>query len=139
MGVFMAYIRKRKRKKGIVYTATIRLTGHPPASQTFDKLSEAHVWAERREEAIKLGIPAEGDAANGDMHLGEATDKYLDSVIGKSDNTVKDYRYSQTQILKYFGEKALLSEITTPAMSQYISKRMNRDGSEPPRSGQSLL
>lgn len=124
----MAYIQKRKGKKGISYSATIRIAGHPTEGKTFDLLSEAHRWAETREDEIRQGIPAAGKAAEGDMHLGEATDRYIDGVIGKSDNTIKDYRYSQTQILNYFGEKTPLSEITTPDMSRYISQRMNKDG-----------
>jgi integrase len=124
----MAYVQARKRKRGTVYIGFIRLKGHPSESRTFDRQSQAHAWTEKREEEIRLGIPAEGEAAMGDMHFGEASDKYISSVVDKSMNTINDYRYSQTQLIKYFGEKALMSEITTPAVSKYISKRMNQDG-----------
>jgi hypothetical protein len=42
----VAYIEKRKRKKGIVYIAYIRLKGYPAEVRSFDKYSEAVVWAE---------------------------------------------------------------------------------------------
>ena len=127
----MAYIEKRKRKKGLVYIAYIRLKGYPAEVRSFDKYSDAVVWAEEREHQIKNGIPAEGKVAPGDMELGKATDKFIESATDKSKNTVNDYRFAQTQLLLYFGEKKLLSEITTPDVSQFIAKRMGQDGVGP--------
>lgn len=51
----MARITKRKRKKGTVYKAEIRLKDHPYISQTFDRLSEAQRWVEDTEAAIRSG------------------------------------------------------------------------------------
>ncbi len=127
----MAYIEKRKRKKGIVYIAYIRLKGYPAEVRSFDKYSEAVVWAEEREHQIKNGIPVEGKSDPGDMELGAATDKFIQSATDKSKNTVNDYRFAQTQLLHYFGEKKLLSQITTPDVSQFIAKRMGQDGVGP--------
>ncbi len=123
----MANIRTRKRKKGTVYVAEIRIAGHRSETGTFDKKSEAYAWAERREEEIRKGIPAEGEPAPGDMLLDEAM-KYVISTPGKSENTRRDYLTSRRQILKYFGEDVLLSGITTPDMAKYIRHRTEIDG-----------
>jgi len=42
----MAYIKTIKRKKGTTYKAEVRIKGHSPLSQTFDRLSDAQRWAE---------------------------------------------------------------------------------------------
>jgi integrase len=120
-------ITRKKMKSGVKYLAQVCVDGERP-SKTFDTLSEAARWEEETKKRLRSGKPLEGEAAPGDMHLGEAMDRFIKSATGKSDNTIRDYRYSQTQLLKYFGEKALLSEITTPDVSQYISKRMGQDG-----------
>jgi len=51
----MATITKRKRKKGTVYKAEIRLQGHPCLSQTFDRLSDAQRRVEETEGIIRSG------------------------------------------------------------------------------------
>jgi len=48
----MATVRTVKRKKGTVYRAEVRVKGHPRLSKSFDRKSEAHVWAEDTEEAL---------------------------------------------------------------------------------------
>ena len=50
----MAHIKKRKRKKGTVYKAEVRLRGHQYISRTFRKLSEAREWAKHTEKKMKL-------------------------------------------------------------------------------------
>lgn len=52
----MATIQPRKKKKGISYTATIRIVGHPTMSMTFDRKTDAEEWAKRKESKIKEGI-----------------------------------------------------------------------------------
>ena len=51
----MATVTKRKRKKGFVYKAEIRMKGFPCLSQTFDRLSEAQRWAEDTESLLRSG------------------------------------------------------------------------------------
>ncbi len=51
----MATVTTRKRQKGTVYCAEVRLKGHPPLSQTFDRKSEAVRWAEEIEIALRNG------------------------------------------------------------------------------------
>ena len=50
----MGHIKKIKRKKGTVYKAEVRRTGHQYTSKTFKKLSEAREWAKRTEKKLKL-------------------------------------------------------------------------------------
>ncbi len=46
-------VKSRKRKKGTIYCAEIRIKGHPSLSQTFERKSEAHRWAEETEAALR--------------------------------------------------------------------------------------
>ena len=46
----MASIRKRINSKGKVsYHVQIRISGHPPLTQTFDKKTDAENWAKKAE------------------------------------------------------------------------------------------
>lgn len=53
----MATIQERKKKNGkTTYTVTIRIKGHPPLTQTFDRITDAKEWASSHESKIKEGI-----------------------------------------------------------------------------------
>ncbi|MBU1139325.1 MAG: hypothetical protein KKA76_10135 [Proteobacteria bacterium] len=49
----MASIKKRKRKKGTVYKAEVRLKGHKYMSKTFNTLLEAREWARQTEKSLR--------------------------------------------------------------------------------------
>lgn len=52
----MASIRKRINSKGKVsYHVQIRISGHPPLTQTFDKKTDAENWAKKAESEINDG------------------------------------------------------------------------------------
>jgi len=75
-------IRKRQRKKGIVYRAEICLKGHPGLSATFDRKSDAQRWIEDTEAALRAGGWI-GNAPPGDMLFDDAINKYMDEVSAK--------------------------------------------------------
>jgi len=65
VGGRMATVKARKRKKGTVYCAEVRLKGHPRFSQTFDRKSEAVRWAEETEIALRNGSYVANELPNG--------------------------------------------------------------------------
>ena len=72
---------------------------------------------------LKDGKPLPGDVPSEDMTLGEATDKFIPSSIGVSPPTKHGHIYTQTQVIKYFWEKCLLSEITPLRMIEFFEHR----------------
>lgn len=51
----MAYFEKRETKKGTKIRVTVRLSGFPSQRKTFDRMTDARIWAEETERAIKKG------------------------------------------------------------------------------------
>ncbi|TKW61140.1 MAG: site-specific integrase [Blastochloris viridis] len=51
----MAVIEKRERKDGIKFRAKVRIRGFPTQEKTFDKISEAKIWVQQMETAIRKG------------------------------------------------------------------------------------
>jgi integrase len=57
MAAIMANVRQRKsaRTGEISYTVQVRLTGYPPQTATFKRKTDAHIWAQQTEAAIREG------------------------------------------------------------------------------------
>ena len=51
----MANIQKRERKSGTVYLADVRIHGFPRQKKTFKRLTDAKLWAQQTEAAIRKG------------------------------------------------------------------------------------
>jgi len=51
----MATIQKRKRDGSTVYRAMVRIKGFPPQQKTFKRLTDARLWAQQTEAAIRKG------------------------------------------------------------------------------------
>lgn len=51
----MATIEKRERKSGTVYQADVRIRGFPRQKKTFRRLTDARIWAQQTEAAIRRG------------------------------------------------------------------------------------
>lgn len=51
----MPTIEKRERKNGTTYRALVRLKGYPPRQKTFKRLTDAKLWAQQTEAAIRRG------------------------------------------------------------------------------------
>lgn len=136
----MAIIEKRKRKKGIVYRVKIRIKGHPEVNATFDRLSEAHRWAEETEAALRSGGFV-GDAPPGDMPFKEALDKYIDYLDThrrkdgsriKKPNTIERERIAAKALHNFF-DNYTLRQITPQLAAKY------RDTREQVVSGSTIL
>ncbi|PHS75569.1 MAG: integrase [Rhodospirillaceae bacterium] len=51
----MGWIHKRERKKGTVYRAVVRMKGFPQQQKTFSRLTDAKMWVQQTEVAIRKG------------------------------------------------------------------------------------
>jgi len=118
----MATVKARKRKKGIVYCAEIRLKGQPRLSQTFDRKSEAVRWAEETEIALRNGSYVAGQLPNA-MWFEDALAKYLMEVSAKKAPSTHRREIHQSKSLEFFNGKQL-SEITPTFAAQFREKRL---------------
>ena len=118
----MATITKRKRKKGIVYCAEVRIKGHPRLSQTFDRQSEAMRWAEEAADAMRTNGYI-GNTSPNDMLFDNALEKDLAEVSSKKAKSTHRRELYQSRSLHYFFGKTL-KEIT-PAMVAKSEKEIN--------------
>lgn len=50
----MATIQKRKRATGTVYRVMVRIKGFPEQQKTFSRLTDAKMWAQQTEAAIRV-------------------------------------------------------------------------------------
>jgi len=119
----MAYIRTIKRKKGTIYKAEVRIKGHNPLYQTFDRLSDAQRWAEDTEATLRAGGYI-GDAAPGDMPFAKALYRYEQEVSSKKrPNTQAREITSATQLRKSFSGLSL-KEITPARVAAFRDERL---------------
>jgi len=107
--------RVRISHKGQSYTATR------------DDLKEAIAWKDESKRRLKAGLPLEGDVPQGDMTLLGASGKFILSATDRSRSTISMYNFAQGQLLKYFGNHILLSEITPLRMHDYLNQRRSVD------------
>ena len=79
----MAYIREAKKNNGQkVYYARVRVKGYKEISATFDRLTDARIWANRIESDMKTGKYI--DISESIKHtLGDLIDKYLKEKLSQ--------------------------------------------------------
>jgi len=117
----MATVKARKRNKGTVYRAEVRVKGHPRLSQTFDRQSEAMRWAEDTEKALRNGGYV-GNAPPNDMLFDDALKKYLAETSSKKAVSTHRRELYQSRSLHYFFGRTL-KEITPALTAQFREKR----------------
>ncbi|MEW6290999.1 MAG: site-specific integrase [Thermodesulfobacteriota bacterium] len=117
----MATVKARKRNKGTVYRAEVRVKGYPRLSQTFDRQSEAMRWAEDTEKALRSGGYV-GNAPQNDMLFDDALNKYLAETSSKKAGSTHRRELYQSRSLHYFSGRTL-KEITPALAAQFREKR----------------
>lgn len=123
----MARITKRKRKKGTVYKAEIRLKDHPYISQTFDRLSEAQRWVEDTEAAIRSGGYV-GDAPPDDMAFSKALDRYELEVSNRKRPNTRAREITSANRLRENFSGLNLKDITPLLVAAFRDKRLKNVG-----------
>ena len=120
----MATVKARKRKKGTVYCAEVRLKGQPRLSQTFDRKSEAVRWAEETEVALRNGSYVANELPSA-MRFEDALAKYLAEVSGQKAPSTHRREIHQSRSLEFFNGKQLI-EITPALAAQFREKRLTK-------------
>ncbi len=138
----MALVRKRKTKRGIKYDAMVRLRGHDNQYKTFDRHSDALIWAEEVEHALLNGLPLPGkDIAEDDKSIEDAVLEYLqvtEQIKGRSRHTIITDRQTGNRIIKRFGQLSLRT-ITREDIEEYKGDRLAVVGPATVRHDMSML
>lgn len=123
----MAYIRTIKRKKGTIYKVEVRIKGHDPLCQTFDRLSEAQRWVEDTEKTLRSGGYI-GDAAPGDMAFGKALDRYKIEVSSQKRPNTRAREITSADRLRKAFSGASLKDITPARVAEFRDNRLKTVG-----------
>jgi len=129
----MAEIKKRTKKNGkISYTASIRIKGYPSLNATFDKLTDARIWANNYESAMKLGRHIK-DAEAKKHTLAELIDRYIHNELPRRKS---DQEKFEMQLLWWKNKVGayLLSDITPALLSNY-KEVLGTEESPKPKNG----
>jgi integrase len=132
----MATIEKRVDKDGKVsYRVKVRLKGYPVQTATFERKTDAKLWAQQTEAAIREGRYFKTSEA-GKRTLGELIDKYKAERLpqrGDDKETVgPQLDWWKSQLGPY-----LLKDVTPPMVAEYRDKLLNepmlKKGEKKPR------
>lgn len=120
----MARIKERQSKSGkSKFTVEIRLKGYPPESATFERKTDAKLWAQQTEAAIREGRYFKSSEPR-KRTLGEMIDKYMSEQLpqrGTDKETVgPQLLWWKAQIGAY-----LLKDITPQLVAEYRDKLIN--------------
>lgn len=77
----MANIQKRERKSGTVYLADVRIHGFPRQKKTFKRLTDAKLWAQQTEAAIRKGEFQNVVSTARSKTLNDVIERYRDDVL----------------------------------------------------------
>lgn len=128
----MANIEKRINKDGnSSYRARVRLKGHPVQTATFQRLTDAKIWVQQTEAAIREGRYFK--TAKAKKHtMGDLLDKYTREILDlRPDDTANQRHY-----LKYWKDKLgdyILADVTPGMITDYRNQLIgtkNRYGRE---------
>lgn len=89
----MASIQKRISKDGEVsYRVQVRMKGHPPETASFARLTDARIWAQNTESAIREGRHFK-TAASKKHTMAETIDRYHREVLSHLKNPINQKKY----------------------------------------------
>ena len=79
----MARIKERKNNAGQVrYTVEIRIKGYPPTTATFERKTDAKLWMQRTEAAIRDGKHS-GTSQSKKKTVSDLVDRYISDILPK--------------------------------------------------------
>lgn len=89
----MAAIRKRINSKGETsFHVQVRMKGHPPETASFQRLTDAKIWAQNTESAIREGRHFKTSASKKHT-MGETIERYHKEVLSHRKNPVNQKKY----------------------------------------------
>ncbi len=116
----MATIERRERQSGVVYLADVRIRGFPRQKKTFKRLTDARIWAQQTEAAIRSGEFR-------DVHK-TARQKTFQALIERYRSDVFSQKASKTQEgEKYIidrWEKALGKNVLSSINSELVNRTL---------------
>lgn len=126
----MATIRKLTKKNGKeTYHVEIRVKGYDPMRATFDRLTDAKIWANKYESDMKLGKKIK--KAECTKHtLTELIDRYIEYELPQRKSDQKKFKMQ----LEWWKDKIgnhMLSEITPSLLSKYKDILANEPSKKP--------
>lgn len=77
----MATIEKRERKNGPVFKAVVRIKGFPPQRKSFRRLTDAKMWVQQTEAAIRKGEFQNIIKTASKKTLGDVIEKYRKEIL----------------------------------------------------------
>lgn len=117
----MAYIQERKDKDGKThFRVQIRLKGHPTTTATFERKTDAKLWAQQTESATREGRHFK--TAEAKKHtLAELVDRYIANIVPTKP---KNAAATTTQLLWWKSQigHCLLSDITPSLIAEQRDK-----------------
>ena len=102
----MASIEKRLFKSKTSYRVKIELKGFPPATASFDRLTDAKRWAQETEIKIRENRYFKSTASR-DHTLGDAIDRYIEVVLPRLPKSVATRTTQLTFWKEQLGDYAL--------------------------------
>lgn len=120
----MARIKERKDKNGHTrYTAEVRLKGYPPASATFERKTDAKLWIQKTETAIREGKYF-GTVESKKKTVSDLVERYLRDILPtrRSDhaNVKRHLEWWQAQLGHY-----RLCDLKPPLVAEYRDKLLS--------------
>lgn len=119
----MAYIRTLKRKKGKIYKVEVRIKGHEPIYQTFDRLSDAQRWAEDTEAILRSGGYI-GEIPPDDMTFSKALDRYELEISSQKRPNTRAREITSAKHLRHRFKGLTLKEITPTLVASFRDQRL---------------
>ena len=114
----MAQIRERVKKNGKKsFLVRIRMKGEPEAAASFERLTDARLWAQHTESAIREGrytVTAEAQKHT----LGDLAERYIRDVLPRKPKIRKEYSSQLNWWVKQIGA-VLLSDLTSSLISEH--------------------
>ncbi len=121
----MASIQKVEGKRGVRWKAVIRRRGYPPASQSFDRKTDAEKWARGIEAKIEAGKFRDESQARRHT-VGDLIDRYIAEIIPNKGSSKGQAH--QLELWKAELGDLRLSELSTERISSARNRLSDRLG-----------
>lgn len=121
----MASIEKRTAKNGkTTFRVKVRIKGYPDQTATFEKITQAKLWAQRTETEMRKRDPKMEEAKQ--RTLGETIDRYIKHIIP----TKKEEPNRIIQLIWWKNEigSCTLSDVTPALIAQHRDALLDGDG-----------
>ena len=121
----MAYIQRRKRKKGFTYTALIRRAGHKAFVRTFDTKNRAVKWARGLERKLDIGDYSDFSEAS-KLTLRDLLNRYIAENKHRKKKDWKNEEYKVGYVLKDTIADTNCLRLSSKHLAEFRERRLMR-------------